>query len=719
MEPKYVTLANCANYIRAMIVCCALSNSVAAQCSNTTNAGDADLWASSPVLTHQGYRNAIASYFNMQKDDWDEGWGWAKYNDANPSQYSFTKMMGSCHLLWYGIDDVVGAEVEHQHSAWQKSDVPCGANVASQEYPRLSGVSRNASTIDVVYKSEAGKLMHARLGGGNWWPGTPVPQVFTSNVSDLLAQEKNSYHISGDPIVVSRDAESLDVLARQGNALLHFEWSSAAGWAVQNPTEITSRPQPVNGSPRYFIEGAIHVLARGSSRIDIAAHDADNHTILYMLDHGGWGAEDINVRLPTAERINSDMALSRGPAGTIVVTGASVVGKLVLYERSDAGGISGGIVDRALANLPTNERIVGATAVCSPDDVATMAFYRTSADRLYMLIKSGWLDWTRAPVATAYVITSAPTVVKRKPNTIDGVARELNGNLVHFWFTAPGGLGSTVLDGTWTTDGNPVHLVAASQKRLDVAACDYAGHLRHLWWSEGLGWETENVHSGNTMISVTTDRINHQLVFVKRGASGLDLLAGSALSSTQTKHFGTAIGAAVVSWHTNDEYSAWAAGGEHDFKYTPGEDNDAFANARRAWILHDRVQMNCPSFNPDGAWTPSPATRASTMVHEATHMNYWRFKHKSNPPGSNCSEECSDDWFFHGSRHPSGELTTGHRTHSMNQIQIEYLTDISQLARWWVPIGAYQNALALAQGRMTNRIRNPPGWTPGEPRPFQ
>lgn len=169
-------------------------------------------------------------------------------------------------------------------------------------------------------------------------------------------------------------------------------------------------------------------------------------------------------------------------------------------------------------------------------------------------------------------------------------------------------------------------------------------------------------------------------------------------------------------WHNDNDYWLWASGAEHGFRYEPEDDDGAFATAFNGFWRTDRVEMKCPSFN-----NRSPGVRAGTMVHEATHIIYYRWKHQSNLPGSNCSAKCSDDWFYHELGEIAyGELRggkSGHK-HSMNQIQIEYLCDIAEYHESWVPFSVHNPARSEANTRMTNRILNPPGWRCGLPRPL-
>jgi hypothetical protein len=164
-------------------------------------------------------------------------------------------------------------------------------------------------------------------------------------------------------------------------------------------------------------------------------------------------------------------------------------------------------------------------------------------------------------------------------------------------------------------------------------------------------------------------------------------------------------------WHSDVDYYTWASGNQHGFRYEPEYGGSAYAQAFWGWFTTDRVEMRCPSFN---YWTAS--SRAAVMLHESTHhITHW--SHQSNPPGSNCPEPCSDDWYFHYLNSYSYGSLAGH-THSMIQIQVEYLCDLAQFSEGWVPYQISSTAQSEANNWMTNRIRNPPGWTCGQPRPI-
>ncbi len=169
-------------------------------------------------------------------------------------------------------------------------------------------------------------------------------------------------------------------------------------------------------------------------------------------------------------------------------------------------------------------------------------------------------------------------------------------------------------------------------------------------------------------------------------------------------------------WHSNADYYRWAGGGQHDFRYEPEDDYGEYATSFTGVFRTNRVEMKCPSFNGYTA-----GVRAGVMLHEATHIIYGGtfdvWKHQSNPPGSNCTSNCSDDWFFHFfNAYPYGSLA-GHK-HSMTQIQIEYNCDLAEFGQAWVPVSSKDAARVEANSYLVNRIRNSPGWTCGQPRPL-
>jgi hypothetical protein len=211
-----------------------------------------------------------------------------------------------------------------------------------------------------------------------------------------------------------------------------------------------------------------------------------------------------------------------------------------------------------------------------------------------------------------------------------------------------------------------------------------AYNLQVQHWDEGWGW----------------DECDPSFAFPKMLNAGY-LLANGVQDET------------LKPWHSSSDYSNWGNAHQDDWRYEPNDangPNDPYAIAHGGFWQFDRIEMTCKGINN------SAGERAGTMLHEATHMVYWQWDHHANDPGSNCSEDCTDEWLFHELGEYGYGTLPGHK-HSMNQIQIEFLCDLGEFADPWVPITIAQMAWAESNNRMNNRILNPPGWTCGLDRP--
>lgn len=157
-------------------------------------------------------------------------------------------------------------------------------------------------------------------------------------------------------------------------------------------------------------------------------------------------------------------------------------------------------------------------------------------------------------------------------------------------------------------------------------------------------------------------------------------------------------------WHNVVDYSAWASGRRHGFRYEPEDSTENWARAQDGFWQTDLVEMMCPSFDK------SAGIRAGGMLHEATHIIYYKYKHKD------CGDKCWDDWLFHVlGQYPYGKLV-GNK-HSMYQIEVEFTCDLSEFPDPWVPATIVTQAQAESNNLMNNYIIKQPGWTCGIPRP--
>ena len=165
-------------------------------------------------------------------------------------------------------------------------------------------------------------------------------------------------------------------------------------------------------------------------------------------------------------------------------------------------------------------------------------------------------------------------------------------------------------------------------------------------------------------------------------------------------------------WHSSSDYSNWGNAHQDDWRYQPTDSNEYYAVSHGGFWQFDRIEMMCPGINA------TAGERASTMLHEATHMIYWKWDHHANNAGSNCGNEpCSDEWLFHQLGEYGYGTLPGNK-HSMSQIEVEFLCDLGEFPKPWVPITIAQMSWAESNNLMNNRIVNPPGWSCGLERPI-
>jgi hypothetical protein len=167
----------------------------------------------------------------------------------------------------------------------------------------------------------------------------------------------------------------------------------------------------------------------------------------------------------------------------------------------------------------------------------------------------------------------------------------------------------------------------------------------------------------------------------------------------------------------------------HDALYYDASDNTSFSGFfQYHWPGDDEITLTCALFNP-GFLTDNPASRAGDFMHEGWHG--WLVEGGWNPPGhlpgpqGDCTLKgnACDYFYFHGiGAFAFGALWetdgTNKRFHSPNQVQVEFLCDVSDQPKPWVPAGVRVEAKADADVRSIERFINGPGYTCGSPRPW-
>jgi hypothetical protein len=673
-------------------------------CVNTTIAGDRDIWESNRFMRETWYRDFVAQFYNLQQSEWDESWGWLKYNDADGHRWEFVKMMSVAKLISAGTD--AGPFTQGAWGLdWFNSSV-------GRARPKLAVVSRTPDTVDIFFRDSDGKLRHGALSGSPWLADSSAPANTQSVVSDLVATSKDGFTIVSDPVAVTRDAESMDVFAIDRNRhLLHFAWTAGGGWAVNNLTLAFARPASVNGSDRYFVDSNLTGIRRSGTAMEVFATDRFGHLVHFGWELGVWSVTDLTHRLGAGVfRVRDGVAVARrDERESLVVVARKDSRKLVLFSWTNEDGWTGEDLGPVLAE--GNRSVDSQPALVLPNAVSIFIYYRSNYT-WYLAAKLPLLGWHEIDLTeSSYAVEGNPVAIKHGTHAVDAFIRDGNGQLIHNAFR-PQVFETRNLSaiGNFPRIRSDPVAIASGGGRADVFAHSFGDHLAH-YWSSGEEWSAEDLLASPRITNALTT--TGGIYPVRRRESALDVFTGVPPGTGNTAHFYSMFGRATSPWHTGAEYANWAAGSLHGFSYDPEDSYDEIADAYGG-IFGGWVRMFCPAFHA------VPAKRAAIMLHEATHIVYWDFPHQDNRTADICGgEPCSDDWFWHGAGAPGGTLGSATRNHSMNQVEVEFQCDLAQFARFDLSLNASFGALAYSNETLDLMILNPPGWRCGLPRPLQ
>lgn len=187
-------------------------------------------------------------------------------------------------------------------------------------------------------------------------------------------------------------------------------------------------------------------------------------------------------------------------------------------------------------------------------------------------------------------------------------------------------------------------------------------------------------------------------------------------------------------FHGTVDYRAAAQAGDnnyHDtFTHQFSDSTDIFGAFSPSVFGDNSLQTACPLYDMNVAPNANPGSRGGDFMHEAWHawMDKYDFDngdvggHRGGPTGA-CTINGCDYFYFHGiGAFNFGDMWqndgTAKRFHSPNQVQVEYLCDITDLSQTWVPASVRMAASADASDRADNRFINGPGYKCGSPRPW-
>jgi len=192
----------------------------------------------------------------------------------------------------------------------------------------------------------------------------------------------------------------------------------------------------------------------------------------------------------------------------------------------------------------------------------------------------------------------------------------------------------------------------------------------------------------------------------------------------------------AFSFHGTSDYRATAerySGNFHPgIRHVPTDRLDIFGSYSFNPFGPDAVATSCLLYNPSVS-NANPASRAGDFMHEGWHgwNRRWGYNggggscgHFTGPRGNCSMSPCGCDYFyFHPiSRYAFGSMWFQNGTatyfHSPTQVQVEFLCDVADYPKWWVPNSVRLAAAADANARAAARFINGPGYSCGDYRPW-
>jgi hypothetical protein len=187
------------------------------------------------------------------------------------------------------------------------------------------------------------------------------------------------------------------------------------------------------------------------------------------------------------------------------------------------------------------------------------------------------------------------------------------------------------------------------------------------------------------------------------------------------------------SWHGTSDYRALGEARGSRFHsslyHNCRDDTCCFGSFRTHWWGADELSTHCPLYST-GFTNSNPASRAGDFMHEGWHGWLSKYNwdngscggHRCGPTGS-CTASGCDYFYFHGvGEYAFGALYqtdgTANRFHSPNQVQVEFLCDVADYSKNWVPASVRAAARTDADARAVARFINGPGYKCGNPRPW-
>ena len=253
---------------------------------------------------------------------------------------------------------------------------------------------------------------------------------------------------------------------------------------------------------------------------------------------------------------------------------------------------------------------------------------------------------------------------------------------------------------------------------------------RHGCWEEYFLWQYRayDLRQGDWNNRGWLDACNGNLEFPKHWSASV-LLEYDLLDNNDQSFHGM-----VDYWQT----ARAANSAFHDSLYhAPTDDTSIFGGYNPQFIGPNQVVTSCLLYDASSP-NANPGSRGGDYMHEGWHAWLDKYNWDNGPAGGHracnmnpdgsctlgaCTMNGCDYFYFHGiSAYVFGAMWendgTGNRFHSPNQVQVEYLCDVSDQSQPYISASVRTSAAADANARAAQRFINGPGYTCGSPRPW-
>jgi hypothetical protein len=687
------------------------------------------------------WKDWFAPFFNLQKEQWDEGWGW---NQPTNLFREFGRMCTASRVLNQGVSDRVQGWWPETYGFPSSGFPPRPTNPTEpQAAGRIAAAFSDQATLHLLYRSTANSLHHITLQPYEGLPLNLQPQ----NITDLLGPSSPAGlpMITGDPVLVNSPDSRLWVLTAGGvvpDRVLLFKQQVGTSWLV---AELT--PQPVLNTQFTISRPAVVALSPGA--FAVFGINPDRKLVRYVYSQTYVNAMDLPAAGTYPNNLEHGTLAAVAAGGAMHVFGVNHDTGHIFHFQADSP--SDAMTFEDLSTIAKGSPSVASysplTAIGDADGRIVVYgrswgghLIRLARNKKYVQLTTGTVfvgyEWvgedlsTIAKVEPPPVGIQAPIPIEINVSVMRETAMESDvfgvsapgGELVYFTRRPNQGWHQTLIavgPGGPRLQGEPSAVIEPdgvqrvlgrtstgqlffAERASESAPWNAYDLPTHLALSQQ-EWNSYAVEPGYWVTTLRSEGHRHVVAW-RPGRRAL-------LSVFDTQAF---------AWHNSLDYANWAAGSLHGFRYQPQNQRKRDDKTYDAWAYAgifrtDRVEMWCPSFDEDAG----PSRRAGTMVHEATHILYagifdvW--KHH------NIDGVDKDDWLpYVLGQIPHGTMNGGSSGHkqSMYQIQAMFNADIAEFSAPWVPLDIRSQARSDANAILGSRFVTDPGWRVGEPRPL-